>query len=872
MTTERIVVVSSSIDKPVQNEGRVNLIVLGDAAMMSLMRTIVPAGLGYRVIDNSGNDPSDDRSNDPGKVLFQSSESQQLKENFFEECDNNPSLRSLVFSRATGFADVNYKGDSHRLFIRPMNGFPNWSLVVFRNKQPLRTLYVHILTVAGFIFFFYAILLLLPLTIAYLVRVRNHRTEWIWPSTQKADVYRKTHYAYFLLCALSLAITLGLLRLVGIDADRWTPIVLVSLIAFIGVLILAFRPKLTRPLDKLESIVIKLKMNNLLDRGNIYVWNIVALLVLMGVLPALTFYKVAYNEELKLFAKRSQLALVQGLGERYRRVKAQYSTERADAATNPSPFGNKSNEAQQFIDRRLRERRDIYTDFGTQLGQTAVQNTRPDPGLDGLMTSLVRTVPSFNETSVEMEGLTQGGAADDIWKWRIPVDANNLLRRELPTNNEIVLNLHLPGRTDAIISTQLQRFGSTWRLGLLWITVGFVAIVFLLFGIVQFVVRKVFLLDLAENLYLPTSPTDAITQNVFLVQTSPLATTNGAVNGDPTSAPYHYIDLSTKASQEEWVRKLEAEVKAQSASAVVVDHFEFRMDDRNHNYQKLKFIKFLIGSNKHVLIKSSHLPSSYPFTGTARDTLKHRPNQSSDSWAEVMTHFRRSYESRANEQILLEAIENLEGALKSNPALEYRKDRTLRLAELIKSECAGSVWLANIGKELIETLATEDLQSHQIVAQLTDRAELCYLQIWNTCSSDEKLTLLHLAQDRLLSYRDRDIEPLMQKGLIVCMPDIRLMNETFKAFVLQECLLDVDESAKLQSAEIKARKSSHLESLQIPIFVGVVGVVLFLVLTQKDMFGSPLTLITAATTSIPTVFKVLSLFQGDNTGQKVFHT
>jgi len=69
--------------------------------------------------------------------------------------------------------------------------------------------------------------------------------------------------------------------------------------------------------------------------------------------------------------------------------------------------------------------------------------------------------------------------------------------------------------------------------------------------------------------------------------------------------------------------------------------------------------------------------------------------------------------------------------------------------------------------------------------------ELYYLKLWNNCSNDEKLTLLHLAQDRLLSHRDRDIEPLMQRGLIVCTLDIRLMNKIFESFVLQQCFLDI---------------------------------------------------------------------------------
>jgi hypothetical protein len=296
------------------------------------------------------------------------------------------------------------------------------------------------------------------------------------------------------------------------------------------------------------------------------------------------------------------------------------------------------------------------------------------------------------------------------------------------------------------------------------------------------------------------------------------------------------------------------------------------MNNRTHNDQKLRLIKSLLAAKKSVLIKSSHLPSTFSFTGAERDALKRHPSQSSDNWAEIMTHFRRSYEAKANARILRKAITTLRHALDSNTKIKQeRKDQALKLAKLIKKECASSAWLANIGQELIESLEKEVVGSNYIFGQLMDRAELSYRKLWNNCSNDEKLTLLHLAQDGLLSYHDPDIEPLIQSGLIVCAPDIRLMNKTFKAFVLSQCFLDTNESAKVQSAETQARKASYLESLQIPVIIGFVGMVLFLLFTQKDMFSSSLTLVTAATTSIPTVFKVLSLFKGDSTGQKIFN-
>ncbi|HEX7333404.1 MAG TPA: hypothetical protein VF290_18010, partial [Pyrinomonadaceae bacterium] len=124
---------------------------------------------------------------------------------------------------------------------------------------------------------------------------------------------------------------------------------------------------------------------------------------------------------------------------------------------------------------------------------------------------------------------------------------------------------------------------------------------------------------------------------------------------------------------------------------------------------------------------------------------------------------------------------------------------------------------------------------------------------------------------RLLSHNDPDIKPLMQRGLIVCAPDIRLMNETFKAFVLAQCFHDVYESGEIQKAETQARRASALESFKIPIMVGFIAAVVFLFLTQKDLANSSWTLATAATSGIPIIFKVLSVFQSNNVSHKIFN-
>jgi hypothetical protein len=859
LTAEKIVIVSTPFSEEPKADDKARVVVLRDVAMTSLLHTVVPPGFGYRIIDNSGTDPSDDGWNEPGKVLFQSSESRQLKENFFEECDNNRSLRSLVFGRAADFASVNYKGETHRVFIQPLDGFPNWSLVVFRNEQPLRIVYLEILTVAGSILLGYAFILLLFSAAIYIKKIwKNTHTEWIWPTQVFADVYRKTLYINLFLCALSLAVIIGVPAWLGIHYDRWMPIFLVVFFAVIGILVLTQWLKLKWLFNPLQSTANTLKLNKLIDRGDAYVCNLVLVLIMAGVLPAIVIYKVAYNEEMKLFVKHAQLTMAQRLAERYQLVRAQYSTEKSGKQ---SPFESYTDDDEEFIERRLSKGRDVYTDFffGTTRSLQVENHEKVacDTDLDGFMTGFSGFVPWSNETSLEIGGLTFGKAADRLWSWESSGVGSSTLHPKLPG----VENLH--------IVTQLERFGYSWHRAWLAMTAGFVLIFLILLILTRFVVRRIFLLDVVEGLYLPTFSMPEIKQSTFLVQTSPYVK-NGAFD----SKKCHYIDLAAEASQDDWVRKVATAATIKDMPAwVFVDHFDFRIDDRAHNNQKLRLIESLRDANKSVIVKSSQLPSDFSFNGPARTNGKGDVGELSDAWAEMMTRFRRVYEAKPNGEVLEKAYNDLSDELDKNKALTKQdRQKILDLAKFTRSECSIGPWLTETGKEIIESLATtKEVDRNNIAGQLIDRTELVYRKLWCNCTRNEKLTLLHLAQDRLLSHNDPEIKPLMQRGLIVFAPDIRLMNETFKAYVLAQCFIDVDESAAIQAAETQARRSSSLEPFKIPILVGFVAAVLFLLFTQKDLANSSWTLVTAATTGIPAVFKLLSLFQSDHTGHKSFN-
>src|SRR5262249_3246372 len=144
-----------------------------DVDLPSLRNVVLPPGYGFAVIDEKGS------------VLFHS-EVAHLREDFLLECDNNPRLQAAVYGKASEAFNGRYLGSDHRFYVTQLAkaGGPPWSLVVFRDKQLLRTLNVEALSVA-LILYGWLFLSLVPLFLIFWTR----RTDWLWPGPKSGNYY-----------------------------------------------------------------------------------------------------------------------------------------------------------------------------------------------------------------------------------------------------------------------------------------------------------------------------------------------------------------------------------------------------------------------------------------------------------------------------------------------------------------------------------------------------------------------------------------------------------------------------------------------------------------------------------------------------------
>ncbi len=315
-------------------------------------------------------------------------------------------------------------------------------------------------------------------------------------------------------------------------------------------------------------------------------------------------------------------------------------------------------------------------------------------------------------------------------------------------------------------------------------------------------------------------------------------------------------DLPSIARSFNWANNFET--PSCEETVIALDRFDYGMNDPQINQQKLRLVENLLEKKRTLMIFSSAESSQYRFTnGENGNTNGDDP---SSRWAGVI-----------NGDFVTEYAEDIDDGSSFKERIEQEKRRILAqpipkrsMKEIDESfhtlfvECGSREPLQRAGFQILTHSDFIHLSREQLIARIANQARPYFTHIWDSCSSGERQTLCHLAQDRLLSHRDPDIEPLLRRGLIVKEEDFHLFNESFRQFVRSaERLSFVVEQDK------EAQQGSLWQGLKVPILVGLLAIAAFLFLTQQDLFSRSIALLTGITTLIPALFKVLSMFHID---------
>ena len=142
----------------------------------------------------------------------------------------------------------------------------------------------------------------------------------------------------------------------------------------------------------------------------------------------------------------------------------------------------------------------------------------------------------------------------------------------------------------------------------------------------------------------------------------------------------------------------------------------------------------------------------------------------------------------------------------------------------------------------------------EVVESMLDLAQAHYRRIWVSCSTEEKILLYRIAKEGFVNRRVEEIlRPLQRRGLVFTDPNCRIMNESFRRFILTaerpEAMLEWEQRGG-ESAWARMRA---------PIMIGLILVAAFFFATQREAFDNSLGFFAALTAGAPALIKILGM-------------
>jgi hypothetical protein len=302
--------------------------------------------------------------------------------------------------------------------------------------------------------------------------------------------------------------------------------------------------------------------------------------------------------------------------------------------------------------------------------------------------------------------------------------------------------------------------------------------------------------DLAEH---------RLKKNVIAILTSPFD--RRAVVG---SGGVYYLDLARAEGDPV------SEV-SESDQTVVCDHFAAGLDDREQRLWKLEQLEQLITRDRKVIILCNRKPSEILL----------------QAWRE---------QGAGQESDEIPRWWHLLSAFEVKPMVLAYGPRAGHSDILQREQLAG-----NVGRQ-------------ELLDRRIDRFEGYYRSLWTSCSQEEQLVLVQLAEEGFLNPKQALVaRQLLQRGLLVRDPALRLMESGFCAFVQR---VHDRQEVKTWEQDFSGPGWSGLRwgftkvLMVAATFVAVV-ISLFLFATQQQLQDAAIGVVSIAAVAVPILLKLV---------------
>ncbi|MDJ1473387.1 hypothetical protein QNI19_18845 [Cytophagaceae bacterium DM2B3-1] len=194
-------------------------------------------------------------------------------------------------------------------------------------------------------------------------------------------------------------------------------------------------------------------------------------------------------------------------------------------------------------------------------------------------------------------------------------------------------------------------------------------------------------------------------------------------------------------------------------------------------------------------------------------------------------------------------------------------DNTITGEHVLREELDGNgLFLRTLEKEVKEcsgnlSVSVNSKKRGDLILKIQQLAHLHYAALWNSCTREEQYILYDLAQDGLANFKNvKIIRALLDKGLLKYNGAIRLMNKSFRNYILtcvkpkQEAIIDREIMAKGVWSEFK-----------IVLIIVMSALFTFIFLTQRETYNQITTILATFTASVPLLLRFFGSINFDKT-------
>jgi hypothetical protein len=788
-----------------------------ESKLLSLIDPVLPPGYGFSVID------------DEGVVQFHSDSNRNLRENLFNELDADVELRGALLAQRDEHFDAVYQTAPIYAFVTQLAG-TRWSLVVFADRERIRDMEQETFTLSLAVYAVYLLSLLLTILATVALTGRHAappggaRDGWYWPDPTKAKAYR-------------------LLFVV---------VVLLFLGACVGSIL---APRTMAWLCFPYPIALALLSARLLRRDDpastggggtrywrrCYRWGIVGLLLNVAVVPPFLFYRVIHAEEIAVYRKADQIRMADALRERIGRHVDHFRNValRAENAGEIRESLRLKNEGNDGIEDAL----DVYAP-GWTIHETfdgAPESGKPSrqSWIAFLSNALPSQIPGFNDYAAETRALADPDPGPRRWSvpkrdrlrltiddFRPPVTLGSGDRLpEEPENLNLVLESLLVFR----VADQ-----ATWWI---WVAILFALLLVLQAEVMRNCLNMVFLWRMRFPLSIDGKD---VSDKAELDRELRL---RWRVAPGDDAFELGILAFRDAESGADLVTRIEQCGKAR----ILLSRFDYGLDEPEIASIKLEVLEYLGGRDDlRVAIESSIDPLFFLTSGAHDSWMKPADEPHLHRWAAALQPFAKLRE-KATAATFDERREDYRrelGAMDGSGSDE--------VLDTLVSEGWPNSLLRLVGHTLWRREGMRHYDARDVVELFGDFASAHYRRIWSSCSTDEKLLLHRLAQEGFVNWRMIDtVRSLIKRRLVVNAPDFRLMNESFRRFVLR-----AEQPAVFQQWEAAAGVSAW-SRLRTPLIASGVVIAGFFMVTQRELFNQTLGMLTVFTAGVPVLIRLL---------------